>query len=200
MRSRMTRMLAACGAALGWAALALQLMLTLALVRAQGGSALFGLWRFFGYFTIITNLFAAIVLSMAVFRRSTARLEFCAATAMIMVGAVYSLLLREIWNPQGLEKLADVALHDVLPVMTLLFWLFSPRRRLTAKDVAASLVLPLAFCAYAMVRGALDGWYPYPFIDVAVLGVARVAVNCAVIAVVFTAMAVALGWLDRRLP
>jgi hypothetical protein len=200
MRSLFTRMLAACGAALGWAALALQLMLTLALVRAQGGSALFGLWRFFGYFTIITNLFAAIVLSMAVFRRSTARLEFCAATAMIMVGAVYSLLLREIWNPQGLEKLADVALHDVLPVMTLLFWLFSPRRRLTAKDVAASLVLPLAFCAYAMVRGALDGWYPYPFIDVAVLGVARVAVNCAVIAVVFTAMAVALGWLDRRLP
>jgi hypothetical protein len=195
-----TVLVAICGAVLGWAALGLQLMLTLSLVHAQGNTTLFGIWRFFGYFTILTNLFAAVVLSLFLLKRGTARLEFCAATAMILVGVTYSLLLRETWNPQGMNKLADMLLHDVVPVLVLLFWLLRPHRRLGARDVAASLILPMSYCIYAMARGALDGWYPYPFIDVGSLGVARVAINSIVIALGFAAMAALLGWLDRRLP
>jgi hypothetical protein len=174
--------------------------LTLALVHAQGGNALFGLWRFSGYFTILANLFAVIVLSMAVFRCGTARLEFCATTAMILVGVTYSLLLRATWNPQGLQKLADMALHDAMPLVVILFWLLRPHRQLRVADIAASLVLPLAFCAYAMTRGALDGWYPYQFLDVAQLGALRAGMNCALLGMVFLAIAAALAWLDRRLP
>jgi hypothetical protein len=200
MRSRVTLLVAAFGAALGWAALALQLVLTLAAIGAQGGTALDGVWRYLGYFTVIANLFAARVLSLALLRPPAPRLEFAAVTAMILVGVVYSALLRQTWNPQGWQKIADVALHDVMPIIMALFWLLRPHGGLRAKGIAAALILPLSYCAYALGRGAMDGWYAYGFLDVIKLGAAAVALNCAGISAAFLMLAVALAWLDRILP
>jgi hypothetical protein len=59
--------------------------------------------------------------------------------------------------------------------------------------------LPLAYFPYALARGALDGRYPYPFIDVGTLGWARVLGNAAAIAAAFLIAGYALVWLDRRL-
>jgi hypothetical protein len=199
MRSNLVRLVAACGAVLCWVALALQLVLTLVAISAQGGTLLDGLWRLFGYFTIIANLFAAIVLSLAVFRRSTARLEFAAVTAMVLVGVVYSLLLRETWNPQGWQKVADIALHDILPLIVTVFWLLRPHGVLGAKEIAAALLLPLGYCVYALARGAADGWYAYAFLDVAKIGTMQVALNCTGLVAAFAVMAVLLAGLDRVL-
>jgi hypothetical protein len=200
MRSNMTRFVAACGAMLGWAALALQLVLTLAAIGAQGGTVLDGVWRYLGYFTIIANLFAAVVLSLALVRPPAPRLEFAAVTTMILVGVVYSLLLRETWNPQGWQKIADIILHDAMPLIVAAFWILRPHGGLRGKDIAVTLVLPLGYCAYAMARGAMDGWYAYDFLDVARLGAAPVALNCAGLGAVFLVMAIVLAGLDRILP
>lgn len=37
--------------------------------------------------------------------------------------------------------------------------------------------VPLVYFVYALARAALDGFYPYPFIDVSQLGWSRVLVN-----------------------
>jgi len=199
MGAAMVRGLACAGAATGWAALILQLILTLAATRAQGDTAMGGLWRYLGYFTVLTNLFAAVVLTGAAAGRVRARLEFMAAAAMILVGIVYSLLLRESWNPQGLQKLADIALHDLQPALMVLFWLLRPHGRLGLRDVAASLLPPAAYCLCALARGAVEGWYPYPFLDVARIGAGAVARNCAGIALAFLLLASLLLGLDRLL-
>ena len=157
------------------------------------------MWRYLGYFTILANLFAVLVLSGAAMGRVRPRREFMAATAMILVGIVYSLLLRESWNPQGAQKLADIALHDVQPVLVAAFWLSRGHGRLSLRDVVAALIVPLAYCVYALGRGAVEGWYPYPFLDVAQIGAAMVARNCAGIAAAFLAMALLLLGLDKLL-
>ena len=50
-----------------------------------------------------------------------------------------------------------------------------------------------------MTRGQFDGWYPYPFLDVAQLGAAAVTRNCLGIGVAFLALALLLAGLDRTL-
>jgi hypothetical protein len=199
MKNGMALIAGAAGACLGWAALVLQFVLTLSLIRAQGGTLLDGLWRFFGYFTIIANIFASSVLTLAVLRFNVRRAEFAAVTAMILVGVTYSLLLRHSWNPQGWQKVADVALHDAMPLMTVLFWLSLPHGALRRADCVASLILPLGYLAYAMIRGAFDGWYAYAFLDVAKAGAIGVAINAVVIGVAFLAMALLLAGLDKLL-
>ena len=199
MKNRMAQIAVAAGACLGWAALVLQLVLTLSLIRAQGGTLLDGLWRFFGYFTIIANIFASSVLTLAVLRFNVRRGEFAAVTAMILVGVTYSLLLRDSWNPQGWQKVTDVALHDAMPLVTVVFWLSQPHGALRRADSVASLILPLGYLAYAMIRGAFDDWYAYAFLDVAKLGAIRAAINAMLIGVAFLAMALLLAGLDKLL-
>ena len=61
------------------------------------------------------------------------------------------------------------------------------------------LAFPVAWLVYTLVRGAVTGFYPYPFLDVDERGYAAVAVACVAIAVLFVALA-ALAWkVDGRL-
>ena len=200
MGSDRVRMMTVAVALLGWAGLALQLWLTVGLVSSQGGTVLDGLWRYFGYFTIIANLFAAVTLTLAALGRGHARRELAMVSAMILVGVTYSLLLRNVWNPQGAQKVADVVLHDAMPVLAVLCWLVRPHRLLTWHDARYALVLPVGYTAYAMVRGAMETWYPYPFMDVAQFGAVKVALNCAVMGLAFGILALLLIALDRKLP
>ena len=199
MPFNLPRAIAAAVALLCWAALGLQLSLTVGLVSSQGGTVLEGVWRYFGYFTIIANLFAAISLTLVALGRRDARRELAMVSAMILVGVTYSLLLRNVWDPQGAQKLADVLLHDAMPVLTVLYWLVRPHRPVGWRDSGYALVLPVAYTAYAMVRGAIEAWYPYPFMDVAQFGAAQVALNCTVMGVAVLALALLLVWLDRKL-
>jgi hypothetical protein len=99
-----------------------------------------------------------------------------------------------------LDYLADKLLHVVVPLMALIGWiLFGPRRRLDRLDLLTFLVVPVVWLAYTLIRGAMVGWYPYPFIDVAVHGYAAVSTTCLVIAALMFALATGALWLERRL-
>jgi hypothetical protein len=50
-----------------------------------------------------------------------------------------------------------------------------------------------------MIRGAIVGFYPYPFLNAHTHGYGRVILNMALVAVVFFALAFGAHALDRRL-
>jgi hypothetical protein len=156
---------------LGWAALIIQRIVLVALIRSQGGTLLSGVWRFVGYFTILTNIVAAAVLTHAAVRPENRyglvhpRLELSVAAAIATVGIVYSAALRDLWKPQGWQKIADVALHDVTPIVFVLFFLLRRYDTLRWRDSVYAVVIPLSYVAYALARGAADGGYACHFLD-----------------------------------
>jgi len=160
----MVRTIAGVTALIGWAALALQLVL----IIDNLGPAL-GLWRFAGFFTILTNVGVAVVASsIALDNRgalSGPRARLMAATSVAIVGFVYSFALRALWNPTGLQKLADLALHDATPLLFVVIWLLSPHPGLAWRNVSWAILPPVLYAIYALGRGSLDGWYAYWFLD-----------------------------------
>jgi hypothetical protein len=58
---------------------------------------------------------------------------------------------------------------------------------------------PLGYLLYALVRGAAEGRYPYPFIKVVEIGWPQTLLNSALIALGFVIAGEALVQLDRRL-
>lgn len=188
-------------AALGWFALALQLVLIIAATRAAGGSAAGAVLNYLSFFTILTNILVAVVMTAtALGRPPSASLHGAATLSIAVVGLIYSLVLRSIWDPQGWQKVADALLHDVVPVLAILFWLaFARRGGLKASHIPVWLVYPLVFFACAMARGAVDGWYPYPFLDAGRIGYRVVLQNAVVVTAVFAALAAVLVGLDRGL-
>ena len=141
------------------------------------------------YFTILTNLMAAVTFGL-ISRpsRDGVPAPWLAALtlAMVMVGAVYHLLLSDLVAFTGLGWWADHGLHTAAPAAVLLWWLaHAPKRRLVYADLPMFVLWPSVYAAYALGRGAHDANYPYPFIDRSELGAAEVALNLAGLMVVF---------------
>ncbi len=157
----------------------------------------------FTYFTILSNLLVGVtdaVLAARPRARSTLLrvARFDALLAITITGVVYHLLLADLYHLAGAEELANQLFHTVTPLVTVAGWLlFGPHGWADRCVVVLALGYPLAWLAFTLARGAAIGWYPYPFVDVGVLGYGRVALNCAGITALFLAVAVALAGLDR---
>ena len=198
MTRSLARSSAAVAATVGWLGLALQL----GLIVGKLGPAL-GLWRFLGYFTILTNIGTALAASAIAFGGpgwlSGARARLMAATSIAMVGLVYSLALRALWHPTGWQKVADVTLHDLTPLLFLAVWALSAHQRLRWTEAAWALLPPALYAVYAVGRGAMDGWYAYWFLNPAEQSVAGLAGSVAVMLCGFAIVAALLVVADRWL-
>ena len=207
------RLFAAIAALLGWFTLALQLLLSIQLSIANGQGALAGVWTYIGYFTILTNVLVALTLTAdargprGTLSRFFTRPDVHTAISMsiVIVAAIYNLMLRQLWQPQGWQIVTDNILHVVMPVLFLLYWwLAVPKATLRWPQVIVWQLYPAAYFAYVLARGAVDHWYPYPFLDVTKLGYLLVLVDACAVLLVFVAVAlllVALGrWQVRRTP
>jgi hypothetical protein len=199
------RIYAAVGALLGWFALALQLylMLVQSLVPERLGTVI----TFFSFFTILTNILTASVFTAVALHPKhgwgtwLCRPSVQAATAVYIaiVGMVYQLLLRQLWNPQGAQWVADVLLHSMVPVGYVVYWLlFAPRAELSWKDSVTWLIYPGVYLVYVLARGAVSGLYPYPFVDVNVLGYGGVLARSGLLLLVFLGMGLLVVAVGRR--
>jgi hypothetical protein len=196
-----TRALAGLAALIGWATLVLQFGLAIDRMTGEGQTVLAAIWRLVGYFTILTNLLVAVVATAIVVRPTGAlagpRLRLVTVTAIILVGLVYSIALRDVWNPTGWQAVADHGLHDVIPPLFLVVWLLTDHGRVAWRDIGWVLALPIGYCLYVYLRGAADGWYPYYFLDPGQLAASRLALNIALLAAGFLAVGLALIGIDR---
>ena len=129
-------------ALVGWFALALQLYLILVQSPARGVAMVGTVITYFSFFTILTNILVALVLTAAASglrggwaeRVASPSRQAATAVYITVVGLAYQLLLRKLWNPQGAQWLADVLLHSVMPLGYVVYWLFlAPRTRLRGK-------------------------------------------------------------------
>lgn len=204
------RFLIGLAATLGWIGLLIQFPLSIAHSRAQGMTLIGAVITYLSFFTILTNLLIAVALTASFWPKSRVGSFFLrpavtsALTAYIAtVGIVYSLLLRSLWNPEGLQKTADILLHDAVPVMFVAIWFFLfEKARLPWRSVLGWLLYPLGYFCFALVRGATTGLYPYPFIDVGQIGYSSALGNAAVMLAAFAFLCmtlVAIGrWTQRH--
>ncbi|MBC3922242.1 Pr6Pr family membrane protein [Pseudomonas lurida] len=192
----------------GWVGLAIQQYLIFYSRWSTGASLLGGLINFFSFFTVLTNTLAVVVLSYALVRRESAAKRFflspavCSgiAASIVVVSLAYSLLLRHLWSPAGFQFIADELLHDVMPVLFLIYWWRCvPKGSVRLKHIGAWMIYPLVYFAYALLRGDLLGQYQYPFIDVSTLGYPQVFVNAGGILAGFVVIALAVVGLDKIL-
>jgi hypothetical protein len=197
--SRTARTVAGVIALIAWLGLAVQLNA----VIEQNGSLTETLWVLLRYFTIITNLLAAVVFTGIALGKSafgSPVLLGGLTMAMVFVGVIYVLFLRGLLELSGGAKLADFILHYVSPVIVFLFWLvFAPKGALRNSNPLLWVIYPLTYGVYALARGAIDGKYAYPFIDVAQIGWLHAITNILMMALSFLVAGFAMVWLDRLL-
>ena len=158
--------------------------------------------NYFSYFTIDSNLLAAAVLLIgAVGGRSTRAPSWdlvrgAAVVYMSVTGIVFTLLLANT-DVDTAVPWVNTVVHELMPLVIVADWLLDPpATRLTLRQGLLWLSFPIVWLVYTMIRGALVGRYPYPFLDPANGGYGTVVVYCAgvlVVMAIVSALAVALG-------
>ena len=101
----------------------------------------------------------------------------------------------------ALRPWVNSVLHHVMPVVMVLDWLlWPPRPAVGFRPLRWVLAAGALYLAYTMVRGAMVGWYPYPFLNPAnVGGYGGVAVYAAGVALTFALGGwVLMAWANRR--
>lgn len=190
----MDKRIAAFIAIVGWLSLILQfgLAMTNPVTPEPGVAERFV--RFFSYFTVLTNILVAITSTAIAFLPGTklggffsrASVQAAVASYITIVGIVYSLFLRGVWDPQGWQAAADHLLHDVIPLGFVIYWfVFAPKAGVAWIDPIKWLIYPAAYIAYSLIRGAIVSWYPYWFVDVRQLGYSAALTNAAFVFVAF---------------
>ncbi len=138
--------------------------------------------NFFSFFTNESNLFAAGLLLYGAYRglrpggqASSPAYDLLRGAAVIymtITGAVFVLLLS---GSNESVPWANAVVHYVMPVVIVLDWLIDPpRSRITRGRVSSWLIFPLVYFSYTLIRGAIVGWYPYPFLNVTTKGYGQV--------------------------
>jgi hypothetical protein len=198
MQKQSARIIALIGALLGWFAVITQLYL---MIKNRVLSVSETTLRFFDFFTIDTNIIAALCFTYIFFGGKGRRGNFFSKASTItaitvyitVVGIVYNVVLRSTWNPLGMQKLVDELLHSVIPALFILFWLFfTPIEHLKWKNVFPWLIYPVIYMIYAMIFGAVTKFYPYPFVNANEIGYNKALINAGAVLLVIFLLSLAL--------
>ena len=186
------------GGALGWFAILVQFVL---MMQNRVESLTETTIRFFSYFTILTSCMVALYFSVLWYKKPLSlftRFEkpgFLTATTLYIatVGIVYQFLLRDLWEPTGMQRMVDELLHSVIPVYVFVFWiLFEKKKEISWRTIPSWLLYPLIYLIFILFRGHLSGFYPYPFVDVNELGFEKVLTFSGLLFMAFVLGAVVL--------
>jgi hypothetical protein len=184
--------LAASVAILGWGALVIECGISLHKSFADGSTVAAALFFFLRYFTILTNIGLAGLMTVTAWRLARGRplppanLYAAGLVYVVVVGITYEAMLRRLWSPQGVQFYTDMAMHDVIPILSLVFWFaFAPKTPLRWRDPLRWLEFPAVYFVTTLIAGDLGAGYPYGFIDVDKLGYPAALDNALVFLAVF---------------
>ena len=174
-------------------------------IASQAGEGSHELVNTLSYFTVQSNLIGAFVLLLAAARwrhEPTPALDWLrggAVVYLVVTMVIYNVLLAT-GDPM---TWTNGVVHVLFPIYLVIDWLVAPPRSWIGwRRALLWLAYPTVYLAYTFIRGALVGWYPYPFFDLNANSVATVAAYAAGLylfgLIVIAAVTLSGNWLRER--
>ena len=168
----------------------------------------FNALNFFTFFTIMSNLLAAAVFFEGGRRQLTGQPPVsdmwrgAAVVYMTVTYLVFTVLLRDAQEDlQTNVAWVDSVLHRIMPIAVMLDWIIDPPQQpIGLRRALAWMAFPVVWLVFTMIRGAIDGRYPYPFLDPdEVGGYGAVALYIVAITLVFVLVIWLAAWIGTVL-
>lgn len=158
--------------------------------------------NFLSFFTIQSNILIVFLLltigigNLMGVTKSIASLRGALTLYISMTGIIYFLLLAG--NEVALQTTipwVNIVLHYLIPIIVIADWIASPpKSTIPFKHILIWLIYPIAYLIYSFIRGAITGWYPYPFLNPITTGWPNVVALCLIIAI----GTIGLAWLIAK--
>jgi len=161
---------------------------------------------FWSFFTHLTNLWLILCYVseltgwrwLSWLRHPVGRASMAGSITLVMV--FYHFMLAPNYHFEGGLLVSNILMHYVSPFLYLVWWAaLSSHGTLRPRQVPLMLLPGLGYLAYALVRGAITGEYPYDIINVTKVGYGGVAIGAAILIVLVAIFCALLVGLDRLL-
>lgn len=151
----------------------------------ESDSLLVTAWKFFSYYTTLTNILVGVWMFLHLFKPSglLERLvqdsnTVTAITFYIVTVGIANYIMFSLKGLDVLRKIADLSVHALVPIMVLLYWLlYVDKDTVYFQYLPYWLIYPLTYAAYTALHGRWTQFYPYPVVNVQALGAVRVFLN-----------------------
>lgn len=173
------------------------------------GTGPFATANFFSYFTVQSMMLAVVVLVVGainalVFARDPVWLDIArvlSTSYVIVSGIVFAAILVEgstrgipVWAPWSSQLL-----HFWIPAYMLIDWIVAPGRVVPWKSTAWVMIFPALWVIYTMIRGAHEYWYPYFFLDPALVEIPwELSLYLLIVVAIFTGTVTLLLAISRH--
>lgn len=160
--------------------------------------------NFFSYFTNLSNIIGGAVFVYSGLRKTESvfvdLVRGAATVYLATTGVVYNLLLTEADALGVVLPWVNFVIHLLMPIAAVVDWLARPpNHQLWMRQTWVWTVFPIAYLIYSLIRGAVTGWYPYPFLNPATVnGYGGVAAYSVAIAVGIVALVYGVTWIGNR--
>lgn len=164
--------------------------------------------NFLSFFTNLANVLAGTMLlyalRCALSRKPSgidAKRITDTAVYLCMAGIVFNLELKHSLPPGALIHLTNTILHDISPLIFLVYWwLDCPHRGLQFRHAYRCMLFPTLYFVYMLALGHFTGRYPYPFFDVSKIGYIPAVQTGLQMLVGFLVVSISLVMLNRLKP
>lgn len=157
-------------------------------------------WEFFSYITNLTGiLIVGIFLYLGLVdkkkQKEISSLRGAALVYIVAISIAFILLLED----QVSVRFSWVSFvqHRLTPLVMIAEWILNPpTRKLNFSDILKWLIFPILYFVFSMIRGLIDGWYPYNFLDpnlVGYLGVFKYFIGLLIGGILISAVVVLLS-------
>ncbi|MFX0071174.1 MAG: Pr6Pr family membrane protein [Candidatus Hermodarchaeota archaeon] len=165
----------------GWFSILIRILLDIESIL-NGSDAVFLLCNTFSYFTVQSNVFIAIWLTLIIIYRNKDEKPSCLSS--IIQGAltlyitvtflVFAIFLSAIYHPTGWEAVINITMHYIIPIAFIIDWLITGTDvQYKWKYILYWLIYPLSYLVYTLIRGFFINFYPYPFLNLNILSLSE---------------------------
>lgn len=163
-------------------------------------------WISITKFTIHSNLIVSVTFLLSVFamllrKPPTPFLDFlknCSFIYMFIVITTYHFLLASGGEYVGTRIITNFTLHYLQPIFVFVNWIaFEVKKKYSYKHIFYWMLFPLLYSVVSLLRGLIDGFYPYFFLNPTgeiPVGVGSYA-NVALFVIAYLCVYVILGFL-----
>lgn len=160
---------------------------------------------YYSYFTVLSSLALSlgcfIVLIKPDYQSTFINvLRVDGVVGIIITGLIYNIMLRSLYHPNLLIlRMTAESLHVIIPILGVIGWvLFEPHRRLTKRAMYYAIIPPVIYIVYILIRGVVTGLYPYPILNINLIGSMQVLANITIITIMFLFFMVLMYIADTR--
>ena len=125
-------------------------------------------------FTIHSNLIVSVTFLLSAFTMKSKKqpspflnfLKNCSLIYMFIVITTYHFLLASGGEYVGTRIITNFTLHYLLPIFVFVNWIaFEAKKKYSYTHIFYWMLFPLLYCIVSLLRGLVDGFYPYFFLN-----------------------------------